>query len=148
MTEINRILRLGAVPLSSGIASVIFFSRPISSVYSDFAVIFGGFGLIGAIIGFLIGCPIVLLVDWRWSRFKCRYVVAAVFGALFGWLLLEGAFAKNAWKVIWTSAYFWLEYAPRRISTYSFIGLLSGLIYTFIVNFINKFYPEVKEGGN
>ncbi|WP_237707447.1 hypothetical protein, partial [Xanthomonas oryzae] len=64
---------------------------------------------------------------------------AAIFGALFGWLLLEGAFAKNAWNAIWTSSIFWLKYAPGKVFAYSSIGLLSGLIYTVVVHLINKF---------
>ncbi|QBG89848.1 hypothetical protein EYC54_22280 [Xanthomonas oryzae] len=151
MNKINKILRLCAVPLSSGVASVVFFMTPMLWVkdkyYHGFHDIIGFsifFGLIGAFFGVLVGCPIVLLVDWKLSRSKYRYIFSAMLGALLGWLLLEGAFARNAWNSIWASSIFWFKYAPGKIFAYSSIGLLSGLIYTAFVHLVNKSYPEVE----
>ncbi|MBN6152549.1 hypothetical protein JR065_19630 [Xanthomonas sp. AmX2] len=149
MKGMNGLLRLAAVPVSSGISAALFFMVPYmwgSGTFGEASL--GGIFLLSAIaviMGFIVGCPIVLLVDWKWSRYQYRYVIAAVFSALGGWLLLEGAFAKNAWNVIWTSTYFWSELAPRRILIFSAIGLLSGLIYTALVLLINGFVPEVKD---
>ena len=79
----------------------------------------------------------MLLVDWKLSNFKCRYILGAIFGAILGWLLLEGAFARNAWNSIWASSIFWFKYAPGKIFAYSSMGLLSGLIYTAFVHLMN-----------
>uniref|UniRef100_UPI001110D5C9 hypothetical protein n=1 Tax=Xanthomonas oryzae TaxID=347 RepID=UPI001110D5C9 len=83
MKKINKILRLCAVPLSSGVASIVFFMTPMlwteGKYHLDFHDVIGFFlffGLISAGFGFLIGCPVVLLVDWKWSRYKFRYVFA------------------------------------------------------------------------
>ncbi|QBG93735.1 hypothetical protein EYR26_22440 [Xanthomonas oryzae] len=140
------LLKMIFVPISSGIVTAsIFFA-----IFIEGGDKFNGNGVIGAIIlaglissivGSLVGCPVVIMVDWKLSRFRSRYVVSAVVGAILGWLLLEGAFAEGAWKKIWTNSYFWQEWAPRRIVFFSAIGLLSGLLYTGFICLLDRLMP-------
>ncbi|QBH02356.1 hypothetical protein [Xanthomonas oryzae] len=146
MKKIYFFLKMILVPISSCIvAAAIFFAIFIrSSDKLNNSGVVGAIilaGLISAIVGSLVGCPVVIIVDWKWSRFRSRYVVSAVVGAILGWLFLEGAFAEGAWKKIWTSSYFWHEWAPRRIVFFSAIGLLSGLLYTGFIFLLDRFMP-------
>ncbi|WP_207306977.1 hypothetical protein [Xanthomonas oryzae] len=144
----NGLLRMIAVPACAGISSACFFLIPL--IGSDYpydggrlgALVF--FAIFGGMMGFIVGCPIILFVDWKWRQYRFRYVVSALLGAILGWLLLDGAFAKNAWINIWSSKYFWFEVAPKRLLGYSIIGLASGLLYTGVVAAINRFVPEIK----
>jgi len=40
--------------------------------------------------------------------------------------------ARDAWNNIWASSTFWIERAPRRLAAFATIGLLAGILYSFI----------------
>ncbi|MEC5080669.1 hypothetical protein [Xanthomonas oryzae] len=139
-------LKMIFVTIASSISSAFIFG--LISIFFDEKLIaidifnFMFFGaLISAIVGSIVGCPLVIVVDWKWSNFRSRYVVSAVVGAILGWLLLEGAFAKGAWNNLWTDSYFWHKLAPRRVMLFSAIGLLSGLLYTGFICLLDRLMP-------
>lgn len=140
MKRIDLIVKLLALPLSCGIASVLLFA--------SFGVLSGKelgsfnamplFFVIGAIFGGVAGLPIVLLVDWKLSSWRYRYIVLGPLSALFAWLIFEGAFGQGAWQKLWVNPYFWMEWAPRRVIIYMTIGLLSATIFTGIVSVVGR----------
>ncbi|MGS0515333.1 hypothetical protein ACQR5T_04035 [Xanthomonas oryzae pv. oryzicola] len=70
MNGMNGLLRMIAVPACAGISSACFFLIPL--IGSDYpydggrlgALVF--FAIFGGIMGFIVGCPIILFVDWKW----------------------------------------------------------------------------------
>ncbi|WP_133125714.1 hypothetical protein [Xanthomonas prunicola] len=145
MKGMNGFLRLLSVPICAGFGTGIFFLLA-SIIYQNYtktnafeSIVF--FGIFGGIMGAVVGCPMIILVEWKGSRLPFKYVLSAIFCAIFGWLLIDGAFAKGALINIWGSSHFWLELAPRRFFLYSLIGLISGLLYTLFVLAINKLFP-------
>lgn len=146
MSAWNLPARMLAVPLSTAVASCMFFLIPVmsssgTSVHGALPVL-GIFLIIGAIIGLIVGCPLVLLVDGIFPRWRLRYIVFGAAGALVGWLVLDGGFARGAWEAIWSNPNFWVDWAPRRLILFSLIGVMSGLLYTAFVRFIDRAIPR------
>ncbi|MCC5069416.1 hypothetical protein [Xanthomonas campestris] len=152
MKGMNGFLRMLAVPICAGFGAAMFFLLA-SFMHGNYfkegaAGSMAFFAIFGSIMGAFIGCPLIILVDWKWSKLPCRYVVSAMLGSIFGWLLLDGAFVKGAWVNVWASGYFWSELMPKRLFGYSAIGFISGLFYTGFVALINRFFTPLSNGGN
>jgi len=140
----NRILRFAALPICGGAALFIAFGvvgifNGILSIKRVGALFF--FFALGFILTMNVGWPLLAILEWGFRRYRLRYVFGGIACALLTWLLLDGAFFPSAWKKIWTSAYFWTEWAPRRIIFFSLIGLSGGVLYTAIVAAINRKFP-------
>jgi len=147
----NWIARMIAVPLVVAIVGIIVFVAP--SLYG------GGFSIramksamplfaiVGAVMGLVVGCPLVYLIDALFARWRFRYLVFGVLGGVVGWLLLEGAFFTGSWGAIWTNSSFWKDWAPIRFIVFSMTGLLSGLFYWLLVSVIDKFIPSNRRRG-
>lgn len=124
-----------AVGLSTGICGSLLIGLPLSINIGTaletvcFSLITG---MVAAAFGVVLGFPAILFVDALLPNVKFRHVALGAFCAALAWLVVEGAFARDAWSNIWTSSNFWLERAPRRFAAFAIIGLLSGLLYAFI----------------
>ncbi len=146
MSTWNWAARMIAVPVSTAVAgSVVFLALwlhaaniPLDDAFKALPL----FLIIGAVIGLIVGCPLVCLIDGMFERWRFRHVIFGAVGAVLGWLLMEGAFASGAWDAIWTSRTFWMTWAPRRIAVFSIIGLLSGLLYMGMVSLIDRAIPR------
>jgi len=134
------LMKLLALSLSCGLACVVFFSvyALLSNREFDSFVAMPIFFVIGSVFGGLVGLPVVLLVDWKLSNWRYRYIVIGPFCALAAWLVLEGAFGRGAWEQIWVNQYFWLDWAPKRVVGYMTIGLLSAVIFTGFANGLSR----------
>lgn len=124
-----------AVALCAGICGSLLIGLPLSinigtaleTVYFSSII-----GMVAAAFGAVLGFPAILFVDAFLPNVKFRHVALGAFCAVIAWLVIEGAFARDAWNNIWTSSNFSLERAPKRFAAFAIIGLLSGLLYAFI----------------
>ncbi|MGN7839319.1 hypothetical protein [Stenotrophomonas sp. 22385] len=146
MSTWNWAARMIAVPLSTAVAGSVVFLAPslhAGNVPLDDALrVLPLFAIIGAVIGLIVGCPLVCLIDGMFERWRLRYLIFGAVGAVLGWLLMEGAFASGSWDAIWSSRTFWMTWAPRRILVFSIIGLMSGLLYMGLVSLIDHAIPR------
>jgi len=140
----NRTLRFLALPLcggsslSIGVFVVAVFNMEITADH------IGGiflFFIIGSILTMIVGWPLLALLEWKFHCCRLRYVLGGLVCSLLAWLLIDGAFFPGAWEEIWTSSYFWTEWAPRRMVFFSLLGLGAGAFYTGIVAAINRKFP-------
>lgn len=153
MVAWNWFARMAAVPVCTAIVGCLVFLLP--SIYAgvvplgDALAVGVAFAAVGAVLGVILGCPLVLLLDDALWKITARYVVAGTLGGIIGWLLLEGAFAGGAWKAIWTNPDFWLQWAPRRLLVFAGIGAASGTLYTLMVHVIECLLPRegTRPGG-
>lgn len=135
MTERELGAKIVSVIASSVLGGALFIGIPLSSrigSLSQAAIFTSLVCIIAAVLGLIFGLPGVMLVDKFLPRFKARHVVAAPVCALLAWLAFEGAFSPGAWIKVWTSPYFWFEWAPRRAGIMLFIGLAVGTFYRLI----------------
>jgi len=86
----------------------------------------------------IVGWPLLALLEWKFHRYRLRYVFGGWVCSLLAWLLMDGAFFSGAWFKIWTSTYFWTKWAPQRIVFFSLLGLVAGAFYTAIVRLMQK----------
>lgn len=146
MSTWNWAARMIAVPLSTAVAGSVFFLVP--SLYAKKIPLHGALEvlpfllLVGAVLGLIVGCPLVCLIDGMFERWRPRYLVFGALGAVLGWLLMEGAFASGSWDAIWSSRTFWVSWAPKRMLLFSIIGLMSGLLYMALVWLIDRAIPR------
>jgi len=140
----NRALRFLALPLCGGSSVAIGFCVvgmfPMEMTAENIGGIFLFF-IIGSILTMIVGWPLLALLEWQFHRYRLRYVLGGLVCSLLAWLLVDGAFFSGAWKKIWTSSYFWTEWAPRRMVFFSLLGLGAGALYTFIVAAIDRKFP-------
>lgn len=152
MSTWNWIARMLAVPVSTATASCILFLAP--SLFAAEMPLHGAlsatlvFLIVGAIIGLIVGCPLVCLIDGMFARWRFRYLIFGAVGAVVGWLLMEGAFAGGAWDAVWTNPTFWMDWAPRRALFFSIIGVMSGLFYMALVKLIDRVIPRDPRTSN
>ncbi|MBN0564848.1 hypothetical protein JTM29_24730 [Pseudomonas aeruginosa] len=100
----NMFLKFMALILCGGASVAIAFMRFKVLMEPEVALIFF---TIGAVISLIVGVPLLLLLEWRFHRYRLRYVVGGLVCSLLGWLIFEGAFFPGAWEKIWTSSFFW-----------------------------------------
>ncbi|MER0783928.1 hypothetical protein AAA534_14470 [Pseudomonas aeruginosa] len=131
----NMFLKFMALILCGGASVAIAFMRFKVLMEPEVALIFF---TIGAVISLIVGVPLLLLLEWRFHRYRLRYVVGGLVCSLLGWLIFEGAFFPGAWEKIWTSSFFWNQWAPRRAAVFSVIGLCAGTAYTIATVLIDK----------
>jgi hypothetical protein len=94
------------------------------------------FFLIGLIVTAVIGLPLLYVVD-RWFNFSGRYVAG---GALYGfvfWILLDAPIFPSKWHTLSTK-WFWLTYAPPRLTLFVAFGAFFGVVYTFLLLLLNE----------
>ena len=136
--EINRLLRLISLPVSSGLSCVIVFEALLllrGNWNFGFAVWY--FGWIATIVGTIVGLPIILLiVDRKFSGYRFRYIIAGGICALVC-LLLFVAFVPGAKNTTWASSISWIA-----VAVFLVIGLLAGVIYTGFVAAINRRFSQ------
>jgi len=125
----NRTLRFLALPICGGGA--------VAAAFNSFGLFF----VVGFVLTMLVGWPLLALLEWKFHRCRLRYVIGGLVCSLLAWLLMDGAFFPGAWEKIWTSSYFWTEWAPRRMGFFSLLGLGAGALYTFIVAAIDRKFP-------
>jgi len=137
----NGILRFLALPICGGSSVVVVFGCMVSPEKYLEAGFVIAFFLLGFALTMIVGWPLLALLEWKFSRYRLRYIFGGLVCSLLAWLLMEGAFFPGAWEQIWAKKSFWKEWVPRRIFLYSAIGLSAGSFYTFIVAIINKKFP-------
>jgi len=138
---VNGILKFLALPVCGGISLVIAFwsiSPPEHVVEIGFVV---AFFMLGLILTMAVGWPLLALLEWKFHHYRLRYVFGGLVCSLLAWLIIDGAFFPGAWQKIWTSIYFWTEWAPRRMFFFSLLGLGAGTFYTGMVAAINRKFP-------
>ncbi|WP_183032230.1 hypothetical protein [Cupriavidus sp. UME77] len=148
MTSRNRIFRFLALPICGGVTLPLPFI--VYSMAKEGAFELGGallFFLIGTVLAAVVGWPLLVLIEWRFSQYRFRYIIGGLVCALLAWIFLEGAFYTGAWEKIWTNPKFWHEWAPRRIVLFSSVGLGAGVLYSGIVAIINKKVSKQTENG-
>jgi uncharacterized protein YacL len=124
-----------AVALSAGICGLLLIGLPLSvNAGTEIETIYFSsiIGMVAAIFGVVVGFPAILIVDAVLPHAKFRHVALGAFCAVLAWLIVEGAFARDAWNNIWASSTFWIERAPRRLAVFAVIGLLAGILYSLI----------------
>jgi len=52
------------------------------------------FFLFGLVLTMIVGWPLLILLEWKFSRYRMRYIFGGWICALLAWLFIEGAFFR------------------------------------------------------
>jgi len=97
--SVNRILRFTTLPICGGLALVITFGGVgafSGALTIERAGALSFFFVIGTILTMIVGWPLLALLEWKFHRYKLRYVVGGIICALLSWLFIQGAFFPSA----------------------------------------------------
>lgn len=135
MSERVILAKLISAVLGAALSAVLLVGLPLgipSGTVAEGLIFISIVALVAAVLGAFLGLPAIIIVDKLLPDLRFRHIIVAPFCSVLGWLVIEGAFAREGWHRIWTSGSFWIDWAPRRVAVAILIGLLTGIIYTII----------------